>query len=106
MKLAVIGKGFNAFVEKSAVLLQVQASADNVARPLRNAQGNNDLSARTEQQASSLEETAASMEELTGTVRKRRPRAPGQPAGRFRFERGTEERRSGGQGDRDHDLDQ
>jgi methyl-accepting chemotaxis protein len=33
------------------------------------AQGNNDLSARTEQQASSLEETAASMEELSATVK-------------------------------------
>ena len=33
------------------------------------AQGNNDLSARTEQQASSLEETAASMEELGSTVK-------------------------------------
>jgi methyl-accepting chemotaxis protein len=33
------------------------------------AHGNQDLSARTEEQASSLEETAASMEELTGTVR-------------------------------------
>ena len=33
------------------------------------AQGNNDLSTRTEQQASSLEETAASMEELGSTVR-------------------------------------
>ncbi len=33
------------------------------------AQGNNDLSARTEQQASALEETAASMEELGATVR-------------------------------------
>ncbi len=32
------------------------------------AQGNNDLSARTEQQASALEETAASMEELSSTV--------------------------------------
>jgi methyl-accepting chemotaxis protein len=32
------------------------------------AQGNLDLSSRTEQQASNLEETAASMEELTGTV--------------------------------------
>ncbi|KAB8055608.1 HAMP domain-containing protein [Janthinobacterium rivuli] len=70
-ELAVIGKGFNAFVEKiHAVLLQVQASADNVARASAEiAQGNNDLSARTEQQASSLEETAASVEELTGTVK-------------------------------------
>jgi aerotaxis receptor len=33
------------------------------------AHGNNDLSARTETQASSLEQTAASMEELTSTVR-------------------------------------
>jgi methyl-accepting chemotaxis protein len=33
------------------------------------AQGNHDLSARTEQQASALEETAASMEELSATVR-------------------------------------
>ncbi len=33
------------------------------------AQGNNDLSARTEQQASALEETAASMEELNSTVK-------------------------------------
>jgi len=33
------------------------------------AQGNNNLSARTEQQASALEETSASMEELSATVR-------------------------------------
>lgn len=33
------------------------------------AQGNHDLSQRTEAQASNLEQTAASMEELTGTVR-------------------------------------
>jgi len=33
------------------------------------AQGNNDLSARTEQQASALEETSATMEELNTTVR-------------------------------------
>ena len=33
------------------------------------AQGNNDLSARTEQQASALEQTAASMEELGSTVK-------------------------------------
>ncbi|MDO9164975.1 MAG: methyl-accepting chemotaxis protein, partial [Rhodoferax sp.] len=33
------------------------------------AQGNNDLSARTESQASALEETAASMEELSATVK-------------------------------------
>lgn len=33
------------------------------------AQGNHDLSARTESQASNLEQTAASLEEITGTVR-------------------------------------
>jgi len=33
------------------------------------AQGNSDLSARTEQQASALEETAASMEQLGATVK-------------------------------------
>ena len=33
------------------------------------AQGNGDLSSRTEEQAASLEQTAASMEQLTGTVR-------------------------------------
>jgi methyl-accepting chemotaxis protein len=33
------------------------------------AQGNNDLSARTEQQASALEQTAASMEQLSSTVK-------------------------------------
>ena len=33
------------------------------------AEGNQDLSARTESQASNLEETAASMEEITGTVK-------------------------------------
>ncbi|MDK1702633.1 methyl-accepting chemotaxis protein [Serratia rubidaea] len=33
------------------------------------AEGNNDLSSRTEQQAASLEETAASMEQLTSTVK-------------------------------------
>lgn len=33
------------------------------------AQGNHDLSARTEQQASAIEQTAAAMDELTATVR-------------------------------------
>ncbi|MDC8756670.1 methyl-accepting chemotaxis protein [Janthinobacterium fluminis] len=70
-ELAAIGAGFNQFVAKiHAVLLEVRASADNVARASAEISlGNNDLSARTEQQASSLEETAASIEELTGTVK-------------------------------------
>ncbi|HSI57802.1 MAG TPA: methyl-accepting chemotaxis protein [Ideonella sp.] len=48
----------------------VRANAEGVATASAQiAQGNNDLSARTEQQASALEQTAASMEELSGTVR-------------------------------------
>src|SRR5450830_115020 len=71
--------------DETAQLLQaLSAMKDNLARIVGNvrqgsegvatasveiAQGNNDLSARTEQQASALEETAASMEELSATVR-------------------------------------
>ncbi|WP_198972240.1 methyl-accepting chemotaxis protein, partial [Xylophilus sp. ASV27] len=48
----------------------VRANAEGVATASAQiAQGNNDLSARTEQQASALEETAASMEQLGSTVR-------------------------------------
>ncbi|MFE8644041.1 methyl-accepting chemotaxis protein [Sphingomonas sp. NCPPB 2930] len=48
----------------------VRSSAESVATASAQiAQGNHDLSARTEQQASALEETAASMEELSSTVR-------------------------------------
>ncbi|KAF1019818.1 MAG: Methyl-accepting chemotaxis protein I [Paracidovorax wautersii] len=47
----------------------VRLNAESVASAsVQIAQGNADLSARTEQQASSLEETAASMEELGSTV--------------------------------------
>ncbi|MBJ7312062.1 methyl-accepting chemotaxis protein [Rugamonas sp. CCM 8940] len=70
-ELAVIGAGFNAFVEKiHSVLLDVRVSAENVARGSSEiSHGNSDLSARTEQQASALEETAASIEQLTSTVK-------------------------------------
>ncbi len=48
----------------------VQASAGHVAGAARQiAAGNVDLSERTEQQASSLQQTAATMDELTSTVR-------------------------------------
>lgn len=48
----------------------VRSNADGVAAASTQiAQGNNDLSARTEQQASALEETAASMEQLSATVK-------------------------------------
>jgi methyl-accepting chemotaxis protein len=48
----------------------VRQNADGVATASAQiAQGNNDLSSRTEQQASALEETAASMEQLSSTVK-------------------------------------
>jgi methyl-accepting chemotaxis protein len=49
---------------------QVRRSADSIATASAQiAQGNNDLSGRTEEQASALEQTAASMEELSSTVK-------------------------------------
>jgi methyl-accepting chemotaxis protein len=52
------------------VVANVRRGAESVAAASAEiAQGNNDLSARTEQQASALEETAASMEELGSTVK-------------------------------------
>ncbi len=70
-ELAMIGSGFNQFVEKThAVLKQVRQSADSVAiASTEIAQGNQDLSSRTESQASALQETGASMEELSSTVK-------------------------------------
>jgi methyl-accepting chemotaxis protein len=52
------------------LISQVRSSADSIATASAQiAQGNNDLSGRTEEQASALEETAASMEELSSTVK-------------------------------------
>ena len=52
------------------VVFNVRQNADSVATASAQiAQGNNDLSGRTEQQASALEETAASMEQLSSTVK-------------------------------------
>jgi len=52
------------------VVAVVRQDSDGVATASAEiAQGNNDMSARTESQASALEQTAASMEELSGTVR-------------------------------------
>jgi methyl-accepting chemotaxis protein len=52
------------------VVGSVRSGVDGVATASAQiAQGNSDLSSRTEQQAASLEQTAASMEQLTGTVR-------------------------------------
>ena len=53
-----------------AVLGNVRSGADSIAVAAREiAAGNLDLSSRTEQQASSLAETAATMEQLTTTVK-------------------------------------
>jgi methyl-accepting chemotaxis protein len=53
-----------------SVVSNVRQGSEGVATASAEiAQGNNDLSARTEQQASALEQTAASMEELGSTVR-------------------------------------
>ena len=52
------------------VVARVRRNSDGVATASAEiAQGNHDLSARTEHQASALEETAASMEELSSTVK-------------------------------------
>jgi methyl-accepting chemotaxis protein len=69
-ELALIGRGFNQFMGKIAkVFAQVRQNADGMAMASGEiAQGNMDLSNRTEQQASALQETAASMEELNQTV--------------------------------------
>ena len=52
------------------IISEIRVAADTInTASVEIAQGNADLSNRTEQQAASLEETASSMEELTGTVR-------------------------------------
>ena len=52
------------------IIGEIRTAADTInMASVEIAQGNADLSNRTEQQAASLEETASSMEELTGTVR-------------------------------------
>ncbi|AOG23555.1 methyl-accepting chemotaxis protein [Acidovorax sp. RAC01] len=52
------------------VVRQVRTGSEGVATAsVQIAQGNSDLSARTESQASALEQTAASMEQLNATVR-------------------------------------
>jgi len=61
-------KGMNANLH--AIVAKVRSGTDTIATASSEiADGNLDLSARTEQQASSLEETASSMEELTSTVK-------------------------------------
>ncbi|RKP53549.1 methyl-accepting chemotaxis protein [Pararobbsia silviterrae] len=57
-------------VRLTRIVSGIQSSAESISSAAGEiAQGNLDLSRRTEQQAASLEETAASMEELTATVK-------------------------------------
>lgn len=69
-ELTQIARAFNQFVDKiAAVLVRIRESSESVRLATGEiASGNQNLSARTEQQASSLEETAAAMEQLTATV--------------------------------------
>ena len=69
----VIGQLQQAMMQMSVnlrtVVSDVRQELDQFSTAVREiAEGNQDLSARTEAQASSLEETAASMEEINGTV--------------------------------------
>lgn len=66
-----VSDSFNTFIERlQRILMQVRASIDTIAGASNEiANGNIDLSSRTESQASSLQQTAASMEEMTSTVK-------------------------------------
>jgi methyl-accepting chemotaxis protein len=69
-----LGKVLTSLSEMDAklagIVTEVRNGADSVSVAAREiAAGNDDLSQRTQQQASSLEETASSMEEMTATVR-------------------------------------
>ncbi|WP_175663895.1 methyl-accepting chemotaxis protein [Burkholderia ambifaria] len=68
---AQIARAFNLFAEKiSAILLQIRGFSESVSvASAEIAQGNQDLSGRTEHAASSLQETAAALEEIAGTAR-------------------------------------
>jgi methyl-accepting chemotaxis protein len=69
--IASLCDGVNALMDQmTEVIIQVREAGETINTAAGEiAQGNNDLSARTEQQASSLEETAASMEQLASTVK-------------------------------------
>ncbi|TBO31178.1 methyl-accepting chemotaxis protein [Aquabacterium lacunae] len=70
-ELASIGRGFNRFMDKiGQVIGQVRHNAEGVAQSSSEiASGNADLSMRTERQASGLQQTASTMEELSQTVK-------------------------------------
>ena len=68
---AQIAHAFNLFAGKiSTILLQIREFSESVnLASAEIAQGNQDLSGRTEHAASSLQETAAALEEIAGTAR-------------------------------------
>ncbi|WP_456717160.1 methyl-accepting chemotaxis protein [Bradyrhizobium sp. USDA 4353] len=70
-EIAMLCGGVNGLLDTmSSILSDVLESSQTLSSAAREiANGNTDLSQRTEEQAASLEETAASMEELTSTVR-------------------------------------
>ncbi|WP_112069039.1 methyl-accepting chemotaxis protein [Herbaspirillum rubrisubalbicans] len=69
-EVAQIASSFNRFVDKiEHVLFEIRDSSWTIHMASRDiASGNMDLSSRTEAQASSLEETAAAMEQITSSV--------------------------------------
>ncbi|MHA4867090.1 methyl-accepting chemotaxis protein [Duganella sp. PWIR1] len=69
-EVGALADGFNRFVASlNGTIRQVRDSTETIATASSEiASGNLDLSARTEAQASSLEETASAMEQLTATV--------------------------------------
>ena len=75
----------------------VRHGVEEIHTGARVAAGNIDLSSRTEQQAASLEETAASMDELSSTVPQRRQLAQRLGAGRGRVRRGHARRHAVGE---------
>lgn len=68
---ASVGKGVNNLIgAMTDIVDRIKVSAESITTASNEiADGNTNLSQRTEEQASSLEETAASMEELTQTVK-------------------------------------
>ncbi|MGK0442615.1 MAG: methyl-accepting chemotaxis protein, partial [Pseudohongiellaceae bacterium] len=69
-EFSLLGEAINTLVTNlSQLVLEIRSASNNVFSAAREiAEGNTDLSQRTETQASSLEETASAMEELTTTV--------------------------------------
>ncbi len=70
-EFAAMGDAVNACITNLLNMVnQIRSAAGSISGSSSEiAQGNSDLSRRTEAQASSLQETASSMEQLTGTVR-------------------------------------